>query len=182
MIVTVLRERDLFNFVLPGKASGQYLIYMDTGLLAASINSVAGAWNLSLTTAFHFVSGVEADVQTCLISEGMIAVIKDEKSDKCICIMFEAFSRERALFTKYYVPQNGEYSIGRNANLDIQFDSKLISSVHAQIHIGNDAVWIEDKERIAQLVFTTVAKAEWEEVARLDETERKGGFGHTGEK
>lgn len=26
------------------------------------------------------------------------------------------------------------------------------------------------------------AKAEWEEVARLDETERKGGFGHTGEK
>ena len=24
--------------------------------------------------------------------------------------------------------------------------------------------------------------AEWEEVARLDETERKGGFGHTGEK
>ena len=26
------------------------------------------------------------------------------------------------------------------------------------------------------------AKVEWEEVARLDETERKGGFGHTGEK
>lgn len=145
MIVTVLREKDLFNFVLPGKASGQYLIYMDTGLLAASINSVAGAWNLSLTTGFQFVSGVEADVQTCLISEGMIAVIKDAKSDKCICIMFEAFSRERALFTKYYVPQNGEYCIGRNANLDIQFDSKLISSVHAQIHIGNDGVWIEDK-------------------------------------
>lgn len=50
------------------------------------------------------------------------------------------------------------------------------------INQGHEAVWIEDKERIAQLVFTTVAKAEWEEVARLDETERKGGFGHTGEK
>ena len=50
------------------------------------------------------------------------------------------------------------------------------------INQGHEAVWIEDKERIAQLVFTTVAKAEWEEVARLNETERKGGFGHTGEK
>lgn len=50
------------------------------------------------------------------------------------------------------------------------------------INQGHEAVWIEDKERIAQLVFTTVAKAEWEEVARLDKTERKDGFGHTGEK
>lgn len=50
------------------------------------------------------------------------------------------------------------------------------------INQGHEAVWIEDGERIAQLVFTTVAKAEWEEVARLNETDRKGGFGHTGEK
>lgn len=50
------------------------------------------------------------------------------------------------------------------------------------INQGHEAVWIEDGERIAQLVFATVAKVEWEEVARLDETERKGGFGHTGEK
>lgn len=50
------------------------------------------------------------------------------------------------------------------------------------INQGHEAVWIEDGERIAQLVFATVAKAEWEEVARLNETDRKGGFGHTGKK
>ena len=50
------------------------------------------------------------------------------------------------------------------------------------INQGHEAVWIEDGEHIAQLVFATVAKAEWEEVARLNETDRKGGFGHTGEK
>ena len=50
------------------------------------------------------------------------------------------------------------------------------------INQGHEAVWIEGGERIAQLVFATVAKAEWEEVARLNETDRKGGFGHTGEK
>lgn len=48
------------------------------------------------------------------------------------------------------------------------------------INQGHEAVWIEDGERIAQLVFAAVARAEWEEVARLDETDRKGGFGHTG--
>ena len=48
------------------------------------------------------------------------------------------------------------------------------------INLGHEAVWIEDKERIAQLVFTKVETCEWKEVARLDETERKGGFGHTG--
>lgn len=50
------------------------------------------------------------------------------------------------------------------------------------INQGHEAVYIEDGERIAQLVFATAAKVEWEEVARLDETDRKGGFGHTGEK
>lgn len=62
-------------------------------------------------------------------------------------------------------------------------DADYRNEIHViLINQGHEAVWIEDKERIAQLVFTTVAKAEWEEVARLDETERKGGFGHTGEK
>lgn len=48
------------------------------------------------------------------------------------------------------------------------------------INQGHEAVWIEDGERIAQLVFAVVVRAEWEEVARLNETDRKGGFGHTG--
>lgn len=47
------------------------------------------------------------------------------------------------------------------------------------INHGHEAVYIEDAERIAQLVFGKVYVAEWEEVARLNETDRKGGFGHT---
>ena len=62
-------------------------------------------------------------------------------------------------------------------------DADYRNEIHViLINQGHEAVWIEDGERIAQLVFDWAAKAEWEEVARLDETERKGGFGHTGEK
>lgn len=48
------------------------------------------------------------------------------------------------------------------------------------INHGHEAVWIEDGERIAQLVFGWVDSCEWEEVHSLNETDRKGGFGSTG--
>lgn len=40
---------------------------------------------------------------------------------------------------------------------------------------------VEDGERIAQMVIARYEKAQWQEVAELDDTERgAGGFGHTG--
>lgn len=47
------------------------------------------------------------------------------------------------------------------------------------INHGHEAVWIEDGERIAQLVFGWEDTCEWEEVRSLNETDRKGGFGST---
>lgn len=62
-------------------------------------------------------------------------------------------------------------------------DADFRDEIHViLINQGHEAVYIEDGERIAQLVFGWVSAVEWEEVARLNETERKGGFGHTGEK
>ena len=48
-------------------------------------------------------------------------------------------------------------------------------------HGLEDAV-IEEGERICQLVLNKVERIEWNEVLSLDETDRKGGFGHTGVK
>ena len=46
---------------------------------------------------------------------------------------------------------------------------------------GEKAFTIERGDRIAQLVIAPVVRAEWEEVASLDPTERgEGGFGHSG--
>lgn len=62
-------------------------------------------------------------------------------------------------------------------------DADFRDEIHViLINQGHEAVYIENGERIAQLVFSWVSKVRWEEVARLNETERKGGFGHTGEK
>lgn len=49
------------------------------------------------------------------------------------------------------------------------------------INLSNENFVINPGQRIAQLVIRHFEKVEWNEVAKLDETERgEGGFGHTG--
>ncbi len=49
------------------------------------------------------------------------------------------------------------------------------------INLSNEHQTIHDGDRIAQMVFQKVEKANWELVQNLDHTERgAGGFGHTG--
>jgi dUTP pyrophosphatase len=46
---------------------------------------------------------------------------------------------------------------------------------------GDEPFTIQRGDRVAQLVIAPVARAEWQEVASLDATERgQAGFGHTG--
>ena len=51
------------------------------------------------------------------------------------------------------------------------------------IKLSQEPQTINDGDRIAQMVFQSVEKADWELVVALDETQRgAGGFGHTGKK
>jgi len=51
------------------------------------------------------------------------------------------------------------------------------------INLSNEPQTIQDGDRIAQMVFQQVEKANWELVVELEPTERgEGGFGHTGKK
>ena len=51
------------------------------------------------------------------------------------------------------------------------------------INLSSEIQTIQDGDRIAQMVFQKVEKANWELVEDLDNTERgTGGFGHTGKK
>lgn len=49
------------------------------------------------------------------------------------------------------------------------------------INHGAEPVTLEPLERVGQLVFAPVTRAEWQQVETLDETERgEGGYGSTG--
>lgn len=51
------------------------------------------------------------------------------------------------------------------------------------VNFSQEDFVIEDGERVAQMVVARHEQAEWEEVEKLDETERgAGGYGHTGVK
>lgn len=47
------------------------------------------------------------------------------------------------------------------------------------VNQGLESVWIEDGERICQAVLNKVERIEWKVVDKIEETERKGGFGST---
>jgi len=50
-------------------------------------------------------------------------------------------------------------------------------------NISSKSYFINDGDRLAQAVLKKVEKIEWEQVEKLEETERgKGGYGHTGVK
>ena len=47
------------------------------------------------------------------------------------------------------------------------------------INLGDQPVQVRRGDRIAQLVVAPVSRVRWQEVERLEPTERAGGFGHT---
>ena len=47
------------------------------------------------------------------------------------------------------------------------------------VNQGLEAIWIEDGERICQAVLNKVEQIEWEEVDKIEKTDRTGGFGST---
>ncbi len=49
------------------------------------------------------------------------------------------------------------------------------------VNLSNEEFWINDGDRIGQIIIAKHEKIEWESVSILNESERgKGGFGHTG--
>lgn len=48
------------------------------------------------------------------------------------------------------------------------------------INLSKEPAFINGGDRIGQFVFKKFEQAEWNQQATLEETERKGGFGHTG--
>lgn len=51
------------------------------------------------------------------------------------------------------------------------------------VNLSNEEFWINDGDRIGQLVIAKHENVEWEAVSVLNESERgMGGFGHTGKK
>lgn len=89
------------------------------------------------------------------------------------------------------LPENCEATIRPRSGLSLKkglvailgtIDSDYIGELGIiLINLSNAMETINNGDRIAQLVFSEIAKVDFEEVDRLAETERgEGGFGHTG--
>ena len=94
------------------------------------------------------------------------------------------------LFTK--IPEGYEVQLRPRSGLAIKKGLTLINSIGTidsdytsewgvpVVNLGLETIWIEHGERICQAVLNKVEHIEWNIVDKLEETQRKGGFGHTG--
>ena len=93
------------------------------------------------------------------------------------------------------IPQNAEVQIRPRSGLAIKQGLTCLNTpgtIDADyrgeikvilINLSNESQTIQAGDRIAQMVFQQVEKANWELVVELEVTERgEGGFGHTGKK
>lgn len=91
------------------------------------------------------------------------------------------------------LPRGVEAQIRARSGLSIKHGIALVNGVGtvdsdyrgewniAMINLGQEPYTINDGDRIAQVVFATYAKADFEVVSQIEETKRgTGGFGHTG--
>ena len=94
------------------------------------------------------------------------------------------------LFTK--IPEGYEVQLRPRSGLAIKKGLNLINSIGTidsdytsewgipVVNLRLETIWIEHGERICQAILNKVEHIEWNIVDKLEETQRKGGFGHTG--
>ena len=64
--------------------------------------------------------------------------------------------------------------------IDMDYTGEILVPI---INLSNEDLWLEDNERICQLVVQKITQLNFTEVDSFKETERgEGGFGHTGTK
>ena len=112
---------------------------------------------------------------------------------KASCLYLEPGSRAlipTGLYTA--IPDGYELQLRPRSGLAIKKGLTLINSIGTidsdytsewgvpVVNLGLETIWIEHGERICQAVLNKVEHIEWDTVDKLEETQRKGGFGHTG--
>ena len=91
------------------------------------------------------------------------------------------------------IPEGYEAQIRSRSGLSLKYGIIVVNSpgtidadYRGEINIilgnlGQAPFTVNRGDRIAQMVFQTVHRVQWEEVVTMEQTERgKGGFGHTG--
>ncbi len=74
--------------------------------------------------------------------------------------------------------QNGITVLNTPGTIDADYRGEICVIM---VNISDEEYIIKDGERICQMIISKHERAEWENVKKLDNTERgNGGFGHTG--
>ena len=140
---------------------------------------------------YMHISDAGADLKAHINGEGTKIIYNAEMSDNKICI----HPGGRVCIDsgiKMQIPLGYEAQVRPRSGLSLKsgiiaqlgtIDSGYRGAVGIIIiNLGEKDFVVNEGDRIAQLVFNKVERAKFELAMFLDESERDGGFGHTGTK
>lgn len=147
MIVTTISKTNLNTITLPQKITGQYWLYIrsEKGIeRLASVEGVNNQWILKSNKYVKIHDSRNQTLKNTILLPMNIYVLEKENGEK-IFIFTEPITEDRQVFTKYLIRDNVCIFIGRNAQNDICFSKKVVSSEHAVLTYKKAHWYIEDK-------------------------------------
>ena len=146
MIVTTISRTHIKSISLPEKVKGQFWLYEDTDAgdtRLVNIESVNEQWLMKSTRQVKILDNKNETLKNTVISAQSIYALGKQNGEK-VFVFTEPITEDRQTFTKYFVRQNMDLTIGRTEQNDIYFSNKVVSSKHAILSYRDGKWFIQD--------------------------------------
>ncbi len=146
MIVTTISKSHIKSISLPEKVKGQFWLYEtihDVDERLVNIEGVNDEWIMKSTRHVKILDGEGNAVKNTVIVPGSIHILVKGNGDK-VCVFTEPITEDRQIFTKYWVNEDVDLTIGRTEQNDVYYLNKVVSSNHAMLSFRSGRWFLQD--------------------------------------
>ena len=146
MIVTTISKSHINSISLPDKIKGQFMLYetLDEGDESlVNIEGINDEWIMKSTRQVKILDVNNNVLKHTVIFPQSIYVLSKMDGEK-IFVFTESITEDRQIFTKYFVQDDIDISIGRNENNDVCYANKFVSSKHVSLVFKSGKCFVED--------------------------------------
>lgn len=139
MLVSAISKEEIYQISLPEKVKGQYWLY--TGSVSkeklVSIEGINDEWTLKSNSKYKILDGKNKPVKTVTLTPMSLIIVVNSEGEKTF-VFPEPITEDRQVYNKYVFKDKTKLTIGRAADNDIAFNSKVVSGHHCVISYANN--------------------------------------------
>ena len=142
MIVRLIKKKNIYNFTLPTKVSGNYWItdndYFGNTRNLINVEECNGEWKIKSDFETKIMSG-EKEIESAILKDYSLYFLKVNTDNEYV-ILYCSPSTEPEIL-KLYVGNQKEVLIGTDNRAEIYYNYPLVSRQQTRL-IYNNGIWI----------------------------------------